>query len=243
MESTAVVFDLFGTLTIDISRSRWRTSIARVANALGAPPDDLVNLFHQTFNDRATGVLGDTPSILRTFCERLALEPTTARLEQALRVRLTCEEEMLEPREGALSLLQDLRRSGYRTAVLSDCSPELSLLWPHQTLADLMDATVFSFEAGLKKPHPGVYALVCKRLGVLPSQCLYVGDGGSHELTGARAAGMTAILLGSSPTDANNHLLRYDQDILWDGPRICSLPELRSILDANQPSPTLEQYH
>jgi putative hydrolase of the HAD superfamily len=231
MKPKAVVFDLFGTLTIDTSRSHWRAGIGRVADALGARPEDLVQLFHQTFNDRATGMLGDTISILRMFCERLAITPTAAHLEEALHIRLTYEEEMLQPREGALSLLRLLRRSGYRTAVLSDSSPELALLWPHHSFAKLLDATVFSFEVGFKKPHPAVYTIVCKRLDISPGECLYVGDGGSHELTGARAAGMRAIMLGSSRTYAGNHLLRYDEDILWDGPCIESLLDIWSILD------------
>ena len=32
-----------------------------------------------------------------------------------------------------------------------------------------------------------------ERLGALPEECLYVGDGGSHELEVARSLGMTAL--------------------------------------------------
>jgi putative hydrolase of the HAD superfamily len=37
--------------------------------------------------------------------------------------------------------------------------------------------------------------LTCEALSTEPNRCLYVGDGGSHELSGAVAVGMDAILL------------------------------------------------
>ena len=40
-----------------------------------------------------------------------------------------------------------------------------------------------------------MYLTACERLRVEPEECLYVGDGGSRELTGAAAVGMTAVRL------------------------------------------------
>ena len=45
----------------------------------------------------------------------------------------------------------------------------------------------------MKKPDSCIYEEAARRLGVTPSECLFVGDGGSDELPGAKAAGMTAI--------------------------------------------------
>jgi len=54
---------------------------------------------------------------------------------------------------------------------------------------------VFSCEVGLAKPDPAIYHLAAARLGVEPAECLFVGDGGSDELSGAGAAAMTPVLL------------------------------------------------
>ncbi len=40
-----------------------------------------------------------------------------------------------------------------------------------------------------------MYETACAHLGVDPGECLYVGDGGSQELSGATAVGMTAFRL------------------------------------------------
>ena len=34
-----------------------------------------------------------------------------------------------------------------------------------------------------------------EQLGVRPQQCLFVGDGGSHELEGARNLGITTVMI------------------------------------------------
>ena len=43
------------------------------------------------------------------------------------------------------------------------------------------------------KPDPEIYLLSLSRLGVTPSDALFVGDGGSRELEGAKAVGMKTV--------------------------------------------------
>ena len=45
----------------------------------------------------------------------------------------------------------------------------------------------------MKKPDRTVYEEAARRLGVEIKDCIFVGDGGSNELQGARNAGMNAI--------------------------------------------------
>ena len=74
--------------------------------------------------------------------------------------------------------------------MLSDSSPDVPPLYAETPLAEWVDASVFSCLVRLKKPDPDIYELVCKYLRVSPNQCVYVGDGGSRELSGAQAVGM-----------------------------------------------------
>ena len=101
----------------------------------------------------------------------------------------------LAPREDAAETVATLRARGYKVGLISDCSVEVPALWQETRLAPLVDAPVFSCVVGLRKPDPGIYAIVCERLGVPAGACLYVGDGSSHELTGARTAGMDPVLI------------------------------------------------
>ena len=43
------------------------------------------------------------------------------------------------------------------------------------------------------KPAPAIFRQCAQMLDVKPEDCLYVGDGGSQELTAARALGMRAV--------------------------------------------------
>ncbi|MDT5014052.1 MAG: hypothetical protein QOD39_212, partial [Mycobacterium sp.] len=58
-----------------------------------------------------------------------------------------------------------------------------------------IDAAVFSWQEGYRKPDGRLYATAAARLGVPAAQCWFVGDGGSREHQGAQAAGMRPVLV------------------------------------------------
>ncbi len=57
---------------------------------------------------------------------------------------------------------------------------------------DLVDEIVYSHEAGVSKPDPRIYALICERLNVVPREMVFLDD---VELcvAGAREAGIHAV--------------------------------------------------
>ena len=62
-----------------------------------------------------------------------------------------------------------------------------SVLWQY------FDAPYLSCEQGLAKPEEKIFHRCVTELGVEPSECLYVGDGGSLELETAEKLGMKAV--------------------------------------------------
>lgn len=90
--------------------------------------------------------------------------------------------------------------------------------------APLFDAAVFSCRVGVKKPERRICEIACERLQVKPEECLYVGDGGSEELTGAAAMGMTSILIKAQ--DVEGALGHRSEAKIWKGPAITSLGEI-----------------
>jgi len=56
-----------------------------------------------------------------------------------------------------------------------------------------IDQVVLSYETGMQKPDSRIYQTAVKLLGVVSDECVFVGDGGSSELEGAKAVGMRAI--------------------------------------------------
>ncbi len=104
--------------------------------------------------------------------------------------------------------------------MVSDCTSDLPALLPSLPIAGLLDATVYSVHLGVTKPHPALFQTACLRLGVAAEQCLYVGDGGGRELSGARSVGMTAVRLAAP--DLAGHLV-FDREPNWAGMSVSSL--------------------
>lgn len=58
------------------------------------------------------------------------------------------------------------------------------------------DAVIESSKAGVRKPDPRIYAMMCETIGVAPAQCVYLDDLGIN-CKPAAAMGMAAIKVGS----------------------------------------------
>ena len=221
----AVVFDFFGTLTRSVRRGPQHAVIAR---ALGCDPDAVLSVLDRTFEVRARGDLGSAEATLRWVTEQAGGSPRTGQLRAALPARIDALKADTILRVEAESVLRIIRRRGLRTALVSDCTHELPAFLPSMPIAPLLDATVFSVEVGRCKPDPLIYLEACRRLEVAPEDCLYVGDGGSHELTGAAAVGMTPVRLAAP--DLTDHLV-FNADADFSGPSVSSLMGILELLD------------
>jgi HAD superfamily hydrolase (TIGR01509 family) len=56
----------------------------------------------------------------------------------------------------------------------------------------MFDAVVISGRVGLRKPSPEIYELTAAKIGLLPSDCLFVDDT-EHNLPAARDLGMGTL--------------------------------------------------
>ncbi|WP_213454887.1 HAD family hydrolase [Rhizomonospora bruguierae] len=222
----AVLLDFFGTLTRAVRRG---PDHARIARLLGCEPDRFVAALDASFALRATGHFGSAAAALRHVCALAGARPGADRLRDALASRVAAIRRDTELRPESVPVLARLRALGMRTAVVSDCCYELPSILPTLPVAPLLDARVYSVREGVCKPEPAIYLAACARLGVAPAECLYVGDGGSRELTGAAALGMTAVRLAAP--DLTGHLV-FDRDDAWSGPAIGSLLDLPTLFEA-----------
>jgi len=224
----AVIFDFYGTLTEHTSVTVRRSGTNGVARALGIPRDELFDTISSTYTERATGRCGDMLATMTWVAGLCGYHPTDAQLAAACAVRSEVEGRYARMlRHDAVGTLRRLRRRGLRVAVVSDCTHELPDIWAGLPVAPLVDATVFSVLMGERKPHPSLYLTACHRLGIEPSDAIYVGDGGSNELSGATAVGIAAVrLVTADAADAMVH----DPEQGWTGPVIHSLTALTSFL-------------
>jgi putative hydrolase of the HAD superfamily len=220
---TAVVFDFYGTLTPVSPSEAWASNAARIAAEFGVPADAFVRALDDSFPERISGALGDVRQTMRAIGDRLGVQLTDEQLDEASRTRRAVQESMFALRPEALQVIGLLRDRGLRIGLVSDCTSELPDAWPRLPLAELVDAPVFSCVERTRKPDPRLFHAVAQRLSADPEACLYVGDGGGRELTGASGIGMRAVLLAGPDWHAHrDHRTEAD----WAGERISSLADL-----------------
>ena len=217
----AAVFDFYGTLTPVSPGAVWAANAATLAQVMGVEPVELVRVLDDSFPERISGALGDVPQTMQEVARRLGVTLGGAQLEQAVAARRAVQEAMFALRPEVLPLLTALRARDLAIGLVSDCTSELPEAWDRLPVAALVDAPVFSCVERTRKPDPALFRAVAARLGVAPADCVYVGDGGGRELTGARALGMRSVLL-AGPDWRAEHSSESD----WAGPRIASLSEL-----------------
>jgi putative hydrolase of the HAD superfamily len=149
----AVVFDFYGTLTVSASVSARRDGASRVAAALGVPAERFFEHLSSTFTERATGRCGDLVETMAWLAHRCGGAPTDEQLAAACAERRATEKAYAEMlRSDSTETLLRLKEHGLRIGVVSDCTHELPECWAGLPIAELVDAVVFSIEAGQRKP-------------------------------------------------------------------------------------------
>ena len=221
----AVLFDFFGTLTRGAQRGAAHIATAEL---LGCSADALMEVLDSSFYERASGSLGDAEATMRWVCARLGVRPSDAAVRAAVASRHLAVRADTRLRAEAVPVLAALRHRGVGTGLVSDCTHELPAFLPQLAVAPLLDAQIFSVRLGRCKPDPELYLAACYRLGRAPADCLYVGDGDSQELTGAKRAGLSAVRLAAP--DLAGHVV-LNADLGFDGPSLTSLTGVLDLLD------------
>lgn len=224
MKYDAVLFDLFGTL-IDIwPQSAYDEVTKVVCTTLNVPFDVYRQEWMKCSPERNRGEFGSTEQDIEHVCAMIGANPSADRIVQATKLRLDLQRRNQTPRPGAIDTIRRLKATGLKVALVSDAYADVPRVWPESQFAPLMDAAVFSCDLGITKPHPAMYETACERIGVRPERCLYVGDGGSSELTGARALGILPVLMRVGYDHEHD---RGRPDLVgWQGLVVTSVPEV-----------------
>jgi len=190
MQRRAVLFDLFHTLT----------AVEAVPGNGGPGTSEILGVSREAWNaqllghsrDRLTGVVRDPVEIVRRMAR--AIDPSIP--EEAIRAAAARRAErfaraLLEPPAETLEMLRSLRGP---LGLVSNADASEAAAWPRSPLAPLFASAVFSCDAGAAKPDPEIYLACVRALGVRADECVFVGDGGSDEMAGAKRLGMATVL-------------------------------------------------
>ena len=191
-----VIFDLFGTLVPVFDREEYFEVLRQMGRELGMEEEAFVQAFRAGAPQRTVGEWKDLHGNLRAILEQAGLPCDDRALDRAVEIRVSySRRQLMNPYPDTLPTLQALRDAGRKIGLISDCSPETAQLWPQTLLAEFIPDPVLSCTVGLRKPDRRIYDLACQRMGVDPLHAVYVGDGDSNEIHGAREANLCPILV------------------------------------------------
>jgi putative hydrolase of the HAD superfamily len=188
-----ILFDLFHTLT-DVE-SKW-SDLPWTSDVLGIDRKEWNAALTEGSRWRLAGEVRDPRQIIATLARELRPDISDEVINQAVAVRI---ERFRHTFQGIpddnVRLIDQLRRSGVRTALVSNADAMEVAAYTSSPLAGRFDAEVFSCEVGLVKPEAEIYLRALSAIGLDASDCMFVGDGGSNELEGARAVGLQTVFV------------------------------------------------
>ena len=187
----AVLFDLYETL-ISEYRPDWRPGVRGAR--LGLAEDCFAHEWGARHDRRMRGEFPDYHSVVRDICEAARVKPDESVIEELYQERLEEKSFGFRRLDGEIvDMITQLRESGYLVTVVGNTTHDEVESWSSCGLSELIDGPVFSYEVKSMKPEPGIYLEALRRLGCSASEAVFVGDGGSSELAGARRVGLLPI--------------------------------------------------
>lgn len=96
---------------------------------------------------------------------------------------------------GTEEVLGELARAGYRLGVISNADGRVEAVLEQVGLRPHFEFVMDSELVGMEKPDPAIFLEGCRRFGLEPAECLYVGDLYPVDYVGAIRAGLQAVLL------------------------------------------------
>jgi putative hydrolase of the HAD superfamily len=184
----AVIFDLDDTLYCerDYVLSGFRAIAEQLESAYGNPAAEMLAMMEEV-QDR-DGRRAVLPAVLRS------LPHSGFALSDLVRIyRQHVPAIQLYP--GYRELLIELR-AVYELGIITDGLPEVQhAKIKALALDDLIDQIICTWEYGAEKekPHPFSFQLMLDRLGLKPSEAVFVGDNADKDCHGARNMGMKCV--------------------------------------------------
>lgn len=91
--------------------------------------------------------------------------------------------------------LAKLRDDGYPLGLISNAPPDTGRVVDALGLRRYLASVVISGVVGYSKPHPEIFRIALKEVGVSPGEALHVGDLYEADVVGARNAGISCLLI------------------------------------------------
>jgi len=187
-----VISDFGGVLTTPLAES-----FMAIQDSVGISPQHFSEALRSTAEKTGKNPLFELECGLITdddFTGQMsdALEPILGHRPEFREFGLTFFE-ALHPNVAMIDMIRDVKRSGYRAALLTNNVKEWEPLWRSMLPVDeLFETVVDSGFVGCRKPDPRIYEITLTRIELPPAACVFIDDM-EINCDAARELGMEAI--------------------------------------------------
>ncbi len=184
------VFDAYGTLF------DFNSAVSRCRDVLGEQAETLSRVWRekQLQYTWLRSLMGRHEDFWKVTGDALDFAMTSVGIRDAsLRERLMSLYRTLEAFPEVVATLEALKSRGFKTAILSNGSPEMLLSAVQATgIAHMLDAVLSVEAVGIYKPHPSVYKIAVDSLS-LDAEALCFVSANAWDAHGASAFGLKVV--------------------------------------------------
>lgn len=188
-----VIFDLFRTLTG--IESEW-PDLPVTSDILGLSRKGWDEILATKSRQRLIGTQRDPFEIVRTLAHEVDPTIPEGRIREAVRIRSQWFRHALRsiPQEN-IDAIKHLRAADLRLGLISNADAMEVAAWEESPLVGLFDVEIFSCQVGCVKPDPAIFHKCLDALKLKAGEGIFVGDGGSDELIGAKEVGLSTVFV------------------------------------------------
>ena len=187
----AIFFDLFFTLIIPKYHLEKNEN-----DVLGLSVEEweLYAENDMLYKRRAIGNVNSAEEIINEIVESMPFPVSEVQKKKLLTFRKErMKNALMNVEFEIIETIQKLHDNGVKICLISNADIIDAMYWTESPLYKLFNDAIFSYEVKCLKPNCDIYNIAIKRVNVNPEKSVFVGDGGSDELLGARRVGMKTV--------------------------------------------------
>lgn len=186
-----VFFDLFYTLIVpkyNLEKNEYDVV------AMSVEDWELIAEDETLYDNRATGKVTYPKQIILEILKKAKLDITSDVIDDILHRReKRFKEALIHVDKEIIEVLKKIKKTGLKLCLISNADIIDVMYWNASPLCQLFDEVVFSYKAGCIKPDAEIYKIALNRMKTTAGKSLFIGDGGSDELRGAKQLGMKTV--------------------------------------------------
>ncbi|MHC4946453.1 MAG: HAD family hydrolase [Planctomycetota bacterium] len=194
-------FDIGYTLLYNLREPTYRQVLRE--HGAEVSENDLIHAFHwvdKIFMREYPGVLGKDPRTyspwyLGVLNYHLGLRLDLCKVFTRWKEIQDATKDYWRAFDFAPSMLNRLRRKGFRLGIISNWDLSARPTLSRQGLAEYFEHIIISSEVGCEKPGEDIFLLALEKAGISASQCLYVGDNYYDDAIGSLKVGMPSVII------------------------------------------------